>query len=160
MKRRILTLVALSASILTAATACGQNKDKAGKAGATAPAAATPPPTKLVRVATLENAQANREFTANVQLVQAQRQAAVELQGAIGKEKDAKKKAELQKQLDAVMKKLNENNELMFKTYGFSINRNYIMEVERANIYLQVTDEEAAKLEQAAKAQPAKNAKK
>src|SRR5688500_25846 len=141
MKRRILTLVALSASLLTAGTACGQNKDKAGKTAASAPAAATPQPTKLVRVATLENAQANREFTANVQLVQAQRQAALELQDAIGKEKDSKKKAELQKQLDAVMKKLNENNELMFKTYGFSINRNYIMEVERANVYLQVTDE-------------------
>ena len=41
-------------------------------------------------VATLKTAEANREFQANVQLLQAQRQAAVEINSAMEKEKDAK----------------------------------------------------------------------
>jgi len=66
-------------------------------------------------MATINGVEANRQFQANVQLVQAQRQAAVELDAALKKEKDAKKKKELQTQFDAVMKKLNENNEGMQK---------------------------------------------
>ncbi len=153
MKRHTVTLLALGATFFSAGLLLGQNKaDKAAPAKA--------PEMRLVRVATLENAQANREFTQNVQLVQAQRQVAVELNSAHEKEKDAAKKAELKKQLDAVLAKLNENNEKMQKTYGFSITRNYILEIERANIYLQVTDEEAAKIEQAEKQQKTKAGKK
>ena len=144
MKRPILSLLALAATLFTAGFVLGQAP------GAPAAAAAKPP--KLVKVATISGVQANKDFQGNVQLLQAQRQAAVELTEAVKKEKDAKKKKEIETQLDAVLKKLNENNAAMQKAYGFSLTRNYTMEVEVAHIYLQVTDEEAAKIEQAEKA--------
>ena len=39
----------------------------------------------------------------------------------------------------------------MRKTYGFSIDRNYTVVIETAHVYMFVTEEEAAQLEQAAK---------
>jgi hypothetical protein len=109
------------------------------------------PVQKLVKVSTLSTIEANREFQANVQLVQAQRQAAVQIQAALEKETDAAKKKELKGQFDAVMAKLNENNDAMRKAYGFSLDRNYTLEIEKAHVYMLVTEEEAAKLEAAAK---------
>jgi hypothetical protein len=45
------------------------------------------------------------------------------------------------------MKSLNDNNKKMIENYGFSLNRNYILVVEKAHIYMHVTPEEAAKVE-------------
>jgi hypothetical protein len=140
MKRTTLTFLALGASLLTGGYLLGQSQSKS---------AAPAPQMKLVRVATLKTVEANREFQANVQLLQNQRQAALELNAAIEKEKDSKKKAELKSQFDAVMAKLNENNQLMQKTYGFSLDRNYVLEIEVAHIHVVVSEEEAAKLEKA-----------
>ncbi|MBI5381541.1 MAG: hypothetical protein HZA31_06535 [Opitutae bacterium] len=140
-----------SLAFLTFASALAITSFAADKARSPAPAQAAKP-MKLVYMATIKGAQANREFQANVQLVQTQRQVAVELNAAMEKEKDAKKKQELKTKLDAVMAKLNENDAAMQKAYGFTLTRNYTMEIETANIYLQVTEEEAAKIEQAAKA--------
>jgi len=105
---------------------------------------------KLVQVSTLNTIEANREFQANVQLLQAQRQAAVELNTALEREKDAAKQKELKGRLETLMTKLNENNALMRKAYGFSLDRNYSVVIEKAHIYMFVTEEEAAQLEQAA----------
>lgn len=156
MKRHTLTILAVAAAMLSAGYVLGQNKS--GKAAPAAEKAA--PQTKQILIATLNGVQANREFTSNVQLMQEQRRVALELNEAKEKEKDAKKKAELQKQIDAILTKLNENNAAMQKAYGFSLTRNYIMEVEKAHIYLQVTEEEAAKIEKAQKEQKAAGAKK
>ncbi|MEY3607707.1 MAG: hypothetical protein RLZZ447_495 [Verrucomicrobiota bacterium] len=133
----LLILVSLFAAPLSAA-------QPAAKADA-------PKAQKLVQVSTLNTIEANREFQANVQLLQAQRQAAVELNTAIEREKDAAKQKELKGRLDALMAKLNENNTLMRKTYGFSLDRNYSVVIEKAHVYMFVTEEEAAQLEQAAK---------
>ena len=125
----------------------------------TDPAPAAEKQQKLVRVSTLNTVEANREFQANVQLMQVQRQAAIELNNAHEKETDAAKKKELKKQLDGVLAKLNENNDKMRKAYGFSIDRNYTVVIETAHVYMFVTDEEAAKIEAAAKAEAAKQKK-
>ena len=155
MKRQTLNLVALGAVLLTAGFALGQ-----AQTAATAPAAPAKPQ-KLVLVRTLDSVKANQDFQHDVQVMQSQRQAAVELNSTMEKEKDAKKKKDLKTQLDTLMAKLNENNTAMQKVYGFSITRNYSMEVEKSNIYMLVTDEEAAKIEQAQKAeQAAQKAKK
>ncbi len=144
MKRHLLSLLLLSGSLVTAGYLFGQTKQPA----VSVPTA--PPPQKLVRVATLNTVQANREFQANVQLLQRQRQIAVELSSAVEKEKDAAKKKELRAQLEKAVAQLNDNNEKMQKAYGFSLTRNYTLEIEVAHIYLQATDEEAAKVEAAA----------
>ena len=156
MKRINLNYLALSAAFLSASVFAAQPKSNAP---ATPPAA---PAQKLVRIATLKGVEANREFQGNVQLLQAQRQAAVELNGAIEKETDKKKKEELKKQFDTLLARLNENNDKMQKAYGFSLTRNYTMEIETSHIYMLVTEEEARKIEeaQAAEEKKAKSTKK
>ena len=111
--------------------------------------AAAPKQQKLLKVCTLNTAQANKEFQANVQLVQAQRQLAIEANAAYEKETDAKKKKDLKEKLDALLAKLNENNQKMIKTYGFSLERSYTVSIEKSDVYMLVTDEEAAKIEKA-----------
>jgi hypothetical protein len=140
MKQPTLLIVALGA-VLTLSGFAAESKSSSPT---------LPPATKqikLFKIATINGAQANREFQTNVQLMQNERQAVIELNNAFENEKDAAKKKELKTKLDAALAKLNSDNAKMEKAYGFSIVRNYVMEIETANIYLQVTDEEAAKLE-------------
>lgn len=146
--KRLLPLLALGTSLLASAALAA---DKPAEA---------PKPQKLVKIASLNTIEANTEFQRNVQIVQAQRQGAIELNTAMEKEKDPKKKAELKKQLDEALAKLNENNSKMAQTYGFSLTRNYTMEVEKAHIYMLVSEEEAAQMEKNAAEQAKKDAKK
>lgn len=140
----------LSASLLSASLWAA---DTVTFPGSTAPAAATPAPApkqqKLVKVCSLNTAQGFQEFQSNVQVMQAQRQLAIEANTAYEKETDAKKKKELKVKLDELLAKLNENNQAMIKTYGFSLDRSYTVSVEKADVYMLVTDEEAAKIEKA-----------
>ncbi len=143
MKKSILILLGLSACLLVSGLAAAD-----AKKSAPAPAAPTAEkPQKLVRVSTLKTVEANREFQGNVQVMQAQRQAAVELNAAVEKETNATKKKELKAKLDETMAKLNENNQKMVKAYGFSLDRNYTLVIETAHVYMLVSDEEAAKIE-------------
>ena len=135
MKKISLAIVGLGASLLTAGYLLGQ-----------APAAPAAKPQKLVRVSSLKTVEANREFQANVQVLQAQRQAAVEFTAALEKETNAARKKDLKTQLDALLVKLNDNNDKMRKAYGFSLDRNYTLVIETAHVYMFVTDEEAAKI--------------
>ena len=97
----------------------------------------------LVKVASLNTIDSNKEFQKNVQLVQQQRSLAAQVLSKIEASKNQKEKAELQAQFDSLQKKLNENNQLMFKTYGFTLNRNYVLTVEKANVHMWVTQDEA-----------------
>ena len=142
MKKSSLVLIGLSASLLAASLLAADAK----KAAPAAPAPAEKQQ-KLVRVGTLKTVEQNREFQAAVQFMQAQRQAAVELNATHDKETNPTKKKELKAKLDELMKNLNDNNEKMFKAYGFSLNRNYTLVVETAHIYMFVSDEEAAQFE-------------
>lgn len=153
MKIRSFSLLSFAASLLVAGLLPVVFPD------ARAAAAEAAKSQKLVRVSTLNTIEANREFQANVQLLQVQRQAAVELNAALEKETNAAKKKDLKGQLDALMAKLNENNDKMRKTYGFSLDRNYTVVIEKAHVYMFVSDEEAARVEKA-EAEAAKKAKK
>lgn len=124
--------IAALAAIFAASTLHAQNDDAGDK--------------KLVRVATLNSIQANQEFQRNVSVMQAQRQRIVELQTQIESAK-ASEKAGIQKEIDDTLKKLNGDNQTMFKTYGYSLLRNYTLVVETAHIYMFVSDEEAAKID-------------
>ena len=155
MTTRTLRLLTVAAGLVAAAQLSGA---EAASKSAAAPAADTKQQ-KLVRVSTLNTIEANREFQTNVQLLQSQRQAAIEINAAHEKETDPAKKKELKSRLDAVIARLNENNDKMRKTYGFSIDRNYTVVIETAHVYMFVTDEEAAKIETAAKAEAAKQKK-
>ena len=102
---------------------------------------------KLVRVATLNTVQANLEFQRNIQIIQGQRQRAVELNTAMESAANGDEREKLKKELDALLAKLEENHQLMLKTYGFSLARNYSLVIERAHVYMFVSDEEAANYE-------------
>ena len=145
MKRNLLTIAALTVSLVTSGVTMAQSQTASG-------APTQGKPQKLAKVATIRGADAVREFERNVQLLQAQRKAAVDMGEQLEKEKNPEKKKELKANLDKLMAKLNENNAAMSKAYGFSLTRNYTMEIESANIYTLVSDEEAAKIEQEQKA--------
>lgn len=98
---------------------------------------------QLVKVASLNTIEANKEFQKNVQLVQQQRALAAQILSKMQSTQDKDEHENLKKQLDSMQKKLNENNNLMFKTYGFSLNRNYVLTVEKAHVHMWVTEEEA-----------------
>jgi len=103
---------------------------------------------KLVKVASLNTIDANKEFQRNVQLVQQQRSLAAQLLSKMETVQDEDEHFKLKTELDTLQKKLNENNQLMFKTYGFSLNRNYVLTVEQSHIHMWVTEEEAKKIDQ------------
>jgi basic membrane lipoprotein Med (substrate-binding protein (PBP1-ABC) superfamily) len=117
------------------------------------PAASTSKQQKVVKVATITGADAVHEFQHNVSVLQNELQAAKDLQAQVDKATDKKKKKDLQAELDAAMKKLDADNAVMAKHYGFSLTRNYVIDPEVINIYTVVSDEEAAKVEAAAKDQ-------
>lgn len=106
---------------------------------------------QLVKVASLNTIDANKEFQRNVQLVQQQRSLAAELLSKIENVQDEDEHNKLQSELDTLQQKLNENNQLMFKTYGFSLNRNYVLTVEKSHIHMWVTQEEAKKIKETEK---------
>jgi flagellar biosynthesis component FlhA len=116
---------------------------------------------ELVKVASLNTIEANKEFQKNVQLVQQQRALAVQILSKLEKVQDKDEHDELQKQLNSLQKKLNDNNQLMFKTYGFTLNRNYVLTVEKAHVHMWVTKEEAAAIKSKSdSASPSKSEKK
>ena len=106
---------------------------------------------ELVKVASLNTIDSNKEFQRNVQLVQQQRALAAELLSKMDTIQDEEEHNKLQTELDTLQQKLNENNELMFKTYGFSLNRNYVLTVEKSHIHMWVTEEESQKISEANK---------
>jgi hypothetical protein len=142
MIEKSLRLLALGATLVAGPAFAADPVPKSAPASV-----AAPKQQKLIRVATLPNIQANQEFQANVQLVQTQRQQAIELNAAIEKETNAAKKKELKTKLDELMAKLNENHQKMVKLYNFSLERNYTLVTEVSHVYMFVSDEEAAKYE-------------
>ena len=116
---------------------------------------------ELVKVASLNTIEANKESQKNVQLVQQQRALAVQILSKLEKVQDKDEHDELQKQLNSLQKKLNDNNQLMFKTYGFTLNRNYVLTVEKAHVHMWVTKEEATAIKSKSdSASPSKTEKK
>ena len=69
----------------------------------------------LVKVASLNTIDANKEFQKNVQLVQQQRALAAEVLSKLEVSESKNEQEQLSAQFDSLQKKLNENNQLMFQ---------------------------------------------
>jgi hypothetical protein len=106
-------------------------------------------------IAAIEGVAANDIFRQNVQLVQVQRNRLIQLKQALERQglKD-EDKAKLQEEFNKSEETLKKNNEEMVKLYGFSLMRNYLLEIEESQLYTVLTDEEVAKLPGAAAAAP------
>ena len=100
---------------------------------------------KFAHIATIAGKAENDIFRQNVQLVQAQRQRLVQLKAAIDQTTEADAKKKLEDEFKKSEETLVKNNEDMTKTYGFSLTRNYVMEIEETKLFMAVTDEEFAK---------------
>jgi hypothetical protein len=127
--------------------------------GAPADAAAAAQP-MLVKVATIEGKAANDEFTRNVQVVQAQRQEIVRMNEAMNAAPEGAERDALKAKLDEAVKKLDADNQLMAKTYGYSILRNYVRVPEKSEVFIVLTPEELEKQAKPADgSEPAKTAR-
>lgn len=109
-------------------------------------------PAKSIRVCSLNDAQANQSFQNAVQNLQQLRQQAATLKGQLDAAKDDQSKAYTQGQFDLLMKQLNDANGAAAKGYGFSLNREYVMSIEKSTLYIAATPEEATKANQATQA--------
>ena len=143
----------IALSVATAQLNNLQIEDEAAAPSAAAQGQAEAQPQKFILVSTLNTREANREFDDNVRLVQAQRQRAIELNNALRTAQTEAAKEGLQKELDQVMAKLNENNQKMLQAYGFTLTRNYTRVIETSSIYMLVSDEEADRFEEAQRQQ-------
>ena len=102
---------------------------------------------KLIRVSSINGIQSNAEFQRNVQLVQTQRQNIINLNNQLEEAEDATARQNIQAKIDRALAKINANNKKMLKTYGFSLTRNYMYVYEKAHVYMQVSDKEAARIQ-------------
>lgn len=99
---------------------------------------------KFIHVSTINTVEANTQFVQNVQVVQRQRQAVVELnQRAKTALTDAERTAALEKSKE-IVKKLEENNQAMARAYGYSLARDYLHQILKTRIFLKLTDVEYA----------------
>jgi hypothetical protein len=100
---------------------------------------------QVIQVCSLKSIKANQEFSRNVRVMRAKRDAVTQKQRELDVAENAEDKTARQKELDELLADLNENNRKMIENYGFSLTRNYTMVIETAHIYMLVSDVEAGK---------------
>lgn len=98
---------------------------------------------KLVRIATIEGVEKNAEFQRNLNIVNKQKQLVMALNRKLEETTDSLEREKIQNDLDQALAKLNENNKTMTETYGFTLARNYSMVIEKSQIFMGVTADEA-----------------
>jgi uncharacterized membrane protein YhiD involved in acid resistance len=99
-------------------------------------------------IATIEGVEANDVFRQNVQLVQTQRQRLVQIKQALDNASTKEEeKAKLKEEFDKSEDVLKKNNEEMVKNYGFSLMRNYLLDVEESQLYTALNDDEVKNID-------------
>lgn len=115
-------------------------------------------PDDYIYIGQLEGVETNLEFERNLKVMEAARSQAERLAQSVSNEEDEAKKAELQKEFDTLVTKINEDNQTMVKAYKYSLDRSYSQVVTKARLYIQLTEEEiAAKKEKDPDYTPAEN---
>ncbi|MGJ8640666.1 MAG: hypothetical protein ACSHYA_14850 [Opitutaceae bacterium] len=107
-------------------------------------------PNDFIYIGALEGVDANLEFERNLRIMQTNKERAKSLVENISAEADGAKKAEIQKEFDALIAQLDEDNKTMVEAYKYSIERDYSQIVTKARLYIKLTEAEIA-------AQKAKN---
>ena len=98
----------------------------------------------LISVCTLNTADAVQGYQKDVARVQTVRDEAISLQAAVTASETSADKAYAQGKLDVVMDQLKALNVAMFDAYGFSINRNYTMQIDKSSLFVWVSESELA----------------
>ena len=102
---------------------------------------------KYRRVAQITNEQGNAEFRRNVQSMMNWRNQLRQMDEVIKKMPEGEEKEKAKTQFSENEKQLIEANEKMVKAYGYSIARDYYMEVVKSKLYTKVTEEEFLRAE-------------
>lgn len=117
---------------------------------------ATKPEDLLVRgddkyrlIAVIPGVEENNNFRRNVQLVQTQRNNLIQMKQAADAS-TGEQKTKIEEEMKKAEEVLTKNNEEMTKRYGFSLARDYLMEVEESKLYTLVNEEEFLKAQKAA----------
>ena len=98
----------------------------------------------LISVCTLNTADAVQGYQKDVARVQTVRDEAISLQAAVTASETSADKAYAQGKLDVVMDQLKALNVAMFDAYGFSINRNYTMQIDKSSLFVWASESELA----------------
>ena len=98
----------------------------------------------LLSVCTLSTADAVQGYQKDVARVQTVRDEAISLQAAVTASETSADKAYAQGKLDVVMDQLKALNVAMFDAYGFSINRNYTMQIDKSSLFVWDSESELA----------------
>lgn len=96
-------------------------------------------------ISEIPGAQANEEFRRNVQVMQNLRDQLVALKESVDKMADSPEKTKTLGDVKTAEENLIKNNDLMIKQYGFSLARNYLMEIVESKLYTKVNEEEFLK---------------
>ncbi len=107
--------------------------------------------TKYRLIAKIPTAEENQIFRRNVQVMQTRRENVVRMAKALETMPAGAQRDELQANYDKEAKQLEEDNKKMVEKYGFSLARDYLMEIEVSKLYAKVTEEEFLKAEAQAK---------
>ncbi len=112
-------------------------------------------PERLVQIAVLETPEANDEFTRNVEIMQARVRGVANLNTAIAAEPDPIARDDIQIELEELLRTINEDNRRMANAYRYSLTRRYMRNIEKATVFLVLSDEEASRIVAEADAQGA-----
>jgi hypothetical protein len=93
----------------------------------------------------------NREFQQNVQVVQNQRQTAIQLRQRRDQAFTTPEKEVLTNILIEVVAKLDEHNKAMAKSYLVTIDRNYVVQIVKSRVYGPISDDDYARLSEVEK---------
>ncbi len=106
--------------------------------------------TKYRLISEIPTADANSQFRHNVQVMQALRNRVVAMRDSAAKMPEGEAKTKAQEELKRETESLEENNKKMVEKYGFSLARDYLMEVVESKLYTKVNEEEFLKAAQKA----------
>jgi hypothetical protein len=109
---------------------------------------------KFYLISTIKTIQANHEFQTNVQIVQSRRDFLIELHRRKEQAITTPEKEALQWNIEEVGNQLKSEDQQMQKTYGFSITRNYMVQIIKSRIYAPISDEDYNKLSEADRTKP------
>lgn len=126
-------------------------KAKAAADGNPAPASLA---SNQLSICTLPNRDAARAFQRDVATLQAERTKAMQVQQELDAAETSEDRAYAQGQLDQVLQQVNTLNKAMVGAYGFSLNRNYVLQIDKSSLYVWVNEDEVQPDSTAAVAQP------
>ena len=105
---------------------------------------------KFQRISVIAPERACAEFQLNEQKMIALRNRLVQMDKALAKMPEGAEKDALKEEFEKGKTALDENNKKMVEAYGYSVARNYYMEIAKAKLYVKVNEEEFLKAQKAA----------